>query len=65
MKRPNYEYKDGLLKLKDLPKEMGGSGTSIPEWVCSEFKRSGSEKGWNELAWRRAIQDSLSRYLST
>ncbi|MEK6585557.1 MAG: hypothetical protein AABZ24_04360 [Nitrospirota bacterium] len=32
----NYEetklrIKDGLLKLKDLPKEMEGSGTSIPE----------------------------------
>jgi hypothetical protein len=23
--------KDGLPKMKDLPKEMGGSGTSIPE----------------------------------
>jgi hypothetical protein len=23
--------KDGLPKLKDLPKEMGGSGASVPE----------------------------------
>ncbi len=23
--------KDGLPKLKDLPAEMGGSGTSVPE----------------------------------
>jgi len=32
----NYEetklrIKDGLPKMKDLPKEMGGSGTSIPK----------------------------------
>jgi hypothetical protein len=23
--------KDGLTKLKDLPKEMGGSGAAVPE----------------------------------
>lgn len=24
-------FHDGLLKLKDYPKEMGGSGISVPE----------------------------------
>ena len=42
----NYEetklrIQDKLPKMKDLPKEMGGSGISVSECVCQDFKPSG------------------------
>src|SRR5439155_18437536 len=30
---------DGLLKLKDFPAEIGGSGETLPEWLSSDYRR--------------------------